>query len=554
MSAARNKSRLAHTVRRGGGLYALVASVVGAGVSCDGQGGCDPAAIPTANLQFVNPDGVVLDERVTLQGFTYAFSGDEWSDALLNQPLGAVTMRYSGNPGRRSQAFAFSTDIDGGYHEFENLYTLLAGTGFDGFWEAQLDCKPRLAPRLLWTGNEDPLDPLEMGLNETSFYGSFFYGVGPIEPCATDMAPRTTGSVKSAIVYDQGMCSFVADLTGPVRRAARRSSNELVSRIMDSAFYNFVTQIERLGVEARTYVRHRGPGSTSVGGGIFYAAAWNFVTVPLMNDLEVRLAYDLQFGIRQSDDQVVVVRNELVHDISGGGIIGDPISNTVAQNLASLLIDDSIAEEEERLLEQQRVDLFPDLECDPKYPHAPVQKACEVQMNFAQLGVQNGATQMNTPDEVLTPQEVSELVKAIRAPIRWSCDLRNVTPGESGQLDYHYGCFFQPPIKRVNVYPHQVEGVFFDEKDVQNASYALWVAAHAAADPADRRRAINRMCRRGETAVVNAGGLPLSDGDETFYGYQKLGAEPHADWQICDSCEAWGCIGCEDAPCECTPP
>jgi hypothetical protein len=71
----------------------------------------------------LNPDDAVLDEKATLAGSTYAFSGPQLSNDLRTQPLGQVTMRYEGIAGRRSQAWAFPSDIDAGHAQMRGSWT-----------------------------------------------------------------------------------------------------------------------------------------------------------------------------------------------------------------------------------------------------------------------------------------------------------------------------------------------------------------------------------------------------------------------------------------------
>jgi hypothetical protein len=281
-----------------------------------------------------------------------------------------------------------------------------------------------------------------------------------------------------------------------------------------------------------------------------FAAAWDLIYNPLIpaNDVHIRVAYDFGFGLRQSNGEVVVVRKDLVNTISGGGFIGDPITNDAVQALLHGLLDSQLDDAQARLTAVQRIDIFPTLDCDARFPPSDTIHACGQQMELLDAALSLGAVHMIEEGlETFSDADIARMSDAVQDPARWSCGFRNNEITPEGSVVQHNACRFQPPAKRLNVYPHQIEAVLFDDTpDLDNASYAAWVAAHAAAPGGARDFAIRQICRRGE-----AGNLP-SEGDGLVVSYPRvaLGYQREAEEELCNDCAAWNCLGCEASPCE----
>ncbi|MCC6526400.1 MAG: hypothetical protein IT373_27380, partial [Polyangiaceae bacterium] len=89
----------------------------------------------------------------------------------------------------------------------------------------------------------------------------------------------------------------------------------------------------------------------------------------------------------------------------------------------------------------------------------------------------------------LTGNEVTQLIAAEAKNAgndNWRC-----VPYDGGATAEAHRCEYVVRAKRVNVYPDAVELVWFDGKELDNPTYALWVAAHAPGQPPS---ALSELC------------------------------------------------------------
>jgi hypothetical protein len=63
-------------------------------------------------------------------------------------------------------------------------------------------------------------------------------------------------------------------------------------------------------------------------------------------------------------------------------------------------------------------------------------------------------------------------------------------------------CHYLLPAKRLNVYPSDVELVWFDRKELDNPSYAIYVAAYAFEPPGAVPLTVQQMCKWTMTATI----------------------------------------------------
>ncbi len=97
-------------------------------------------------------------------------------------------------------------------------------TELDDYLGEYVNCEADRAVRLAWNDNTEPL--------ETNLPIAGFWTSG--EPCGDSSDPGERGSVKTAILYDRGLCGFIVeDLRAEVRDATVRAWNEISTEIYD---------------------------------------------------------------------------------------------------------------------------------------------------------------------------------------------------------------------------------------------------------------------------------------------------------------------------------
>jgi len=136
--------------------------------------------------------------------------------------------------------------------------------------------------------------------------------------------------------------------------------------------------------------------------------------------------------------------------------------------------------------------------------------------------------------EVFDNGDGTQMLAALTDPSHWSCsDIEDGFPPD-------YRWILTVPAKRINPYPDAVQLVWFDGKEVDNAAYALFVAAHAAPAGDDRDDAVGQLCRRAHPVF-----LELED-DGALQRYARTRLTPFEDAQNfhCLECAAWDCAGC----------
>lgn len=512
------KARQGKARKFGAGLALF--GVVGA---CGDGGGCSTDPPEISVLEYIDvTTGEVLVARIVSQNVTASFDSGNLTPTLTDVPLENVRVRYRGIDGRRSDVYTFAQDLSLFKEQLLSSAELSASAHIDALGQL-VDCEPSGAVRLAWSGSGDPRSTK---LSPNPFWG----GLSTPEPCGEASKPTGTGSVKTAIVYDRGECAFIEDGLQEVLAAKTKNSwNKLATTIYD-ILPDDIFDIDRHVHRVETYVAP-GREPTDVTGGFVLASALTVnLPVPFI-PLGVEAAYHFPISL-DADGMVKAPPQELLLNITGGGLFADPISNEIIQAIVEGEIDDRLTEITDTLRASQFLDAsrLVDLgnaapECDPLIA-APLQ--CDAYRTLLGTVAFIGYDNMVSEQLIEDGGEQEALAETLRQGENWSCSAKRT-------------CQLRIPAKRINIYPDAIELVWFDEKDVTSVPYALYVVAHAA-EGGDRASAIRSLCRRTHSSFTS-----FEDGfQERFAG---LGLAPCDSCPYCTECVLSGCSGCENGPC-----
>jgi hypothetical protein len=113
---------------------------------------------------------------------------------------------------------------------------------------------------------------------------------------------------------------------------------------------------------------------------------------------------------------------------------------------------------------------------------------------FADQGIQAGGTNMGLSQIEIDQLKAISLVPTTEPQVLDDyTGLKNWRCASPGGADPPV-CMYIARGKRLNQYPNSLELILFDGKDLDNPSYALWVAAHASGAPGVPPPGIEEVC------------------------------------------------------------
>ena len=467
----------------------------------DGCSGVEPG--PIGNLQFFDKATItLLDGELVGTGRTFAFGEGELPITLTSPGLDTVRVVYRSEALTNTEAVMFAWDPANHYASLRqnvtnrDLGSWAANTtltldldcwnfpGCSGTYMARADWPNAIAvpqPNLNCIG---PVCPTAVDL----FKQQFWLNDVPFGPAAS---PAPAGAVRAARVYDHGGCSRAQPFKDQLWGQSFDGWNKFVGEIGPVAP---VDAVHRRWMNAATWLDHSEGDSNDVRGGFIVDMSLDVETAFYTNDINVDAAASYTFGLSAAG-LLEVSKEVLVLDVGGvdyvlggpeglslGTLIGDAVGDTegrVSDQLENIRIQIN-----ERAHKEQVRDIFnSNTACLP----ATVDIDCQSQRVALQFAVTLGAGAMNASGEesfdLSTPGgEGDRLVMA--AASQWVCDPEiKIDPScPPGTPCLVQTCKFTMPAKRLNVYPDEVELIWFDGKEVDNPAYAVWVASHANED------------------------------------------------------------------------
>jgi hypothetical protein len=452
------------------------------------QGGfCEPP--PKNDLKFYNMSDQLIEEFITPTGQDFAWSPTDLTNVLATQPVSQTgVVFYPGNSTSEADVFVRDpSDIIGEIH--------LYAPGNDTNFVVPNAVPPALVPSLLHTAP---------GLDITWLTQATFFGNTTPFGVATDANGHVR--VQAARIYDHGPCSTEIgfEVAKPVQSGAmpvqpifpqidtalwmqiaqKTSTAEFGGKVCNDDLATMFLNTQNI----RAYLDHT-PGDPTSGSGGF------FVTLTDVLDLHNSLPNDSIWFVKQYEFGL-----SSASDPNGPGILTiGPVwhwdevigfnADSVASDFTDALNNTFPTQFEQFTLAQQTADgrTFLPGSTSACNPAAAQQPDCQSAENILEAGIALGAN--NLPAGTLSSSDVTALKAAAGAKdasgalVNWTCVPDSSTAGGH--------CAYRVRAKRINVYPDEVELVWFDGAEPNNSTYALWVAGHATTSAST---AINQLC------------------------------------------------------------
>jgi hypothetical protein len=450
-------------------------------------------ALPRATAQ----SGLLEQENASGGGQPFAWTETELSPTLTQHSLGDLEVRYTA--GTNKEALLFVRDLD-------EANASITQVGSDHVDQNLIDAQ---AP-FDWNNNTSEVYlPGALALQRLPSDGptisavvskdDYWLGVSAAGPAA---APSGNGSIKSLRVLDHGQCSASTAIGPQLAEASSEFWTKLVKKTRDSCS-SADAHLEYS--RAVTYLGHDHGVTHSAPGGFYWDARY-YINVhnALAGDMDWRFFVRYEFSL-DSFGLLNVVAGDTHVSTSGyqdtedlalligaltGSVVGIPSSDSIPAAFAS----------KAAALQIKKLPLPVNESCstadDPTIsgstgtgPSGALVSECAETAKTLGVLAHDTALQM-----AMSEAEGKQLGEAILASDgvhlrHWSCgpDLQS-TAGDGASY-----CRFILGAKRVNVYPDEVELVWFDGKEPNNATYAVWVALQGL-DPTIRDPALAQMC------------------------------------------------------------
>lgn len=301
-------------------------------------------------------------------------------------------------------------------------------------------------------------------------------------------------AVRGARMYDHGKCSASASL------------DDMYDEMQDGAWCELKRLARQEDVDVLRWYTHVITQLDRPENGIFIQVEDGFlmnahflVIVPDPgSDVDVHAKMESVFSLK--DGHLVVAPKGtdtvLTHCTGAGGIFcpDEDVFNGISDAIGSLR--DGIEKTADR---QQSVAIGP---CNPDLADPCLQ----ARKNLTLLVEDGAATLEGQKLEAFGQSEIDAMQDAVNNPSLWTCDTgqdvidkllegNECNPVTEDDLERlaNPTCRLFLPASRLNVYPDEVELVWFDGKEVKNPAYALWVALQSPFAP-DAEKALATMC------------------------------------------------------------
>ncbi len=501
-------------------LAGLAASGACGPQGCNGDGSPPELGF----LEYIHePSGTVLVTRIVAPGQSGSLD-QENLEALTGVPLNDIVVRYRGVPGRRSEVYTFAQDLATFRDDLRQATEVSADVRADALGQF-VACEADQMVRLNWR-------PVSVQPRVAPLGSYQFFGPPNTAPCGESAETTGEGSVKSAIIYDRGVCSYmVQDLQTQLRDGVQKTWGKAGAGIFDTVHPSTI-DVERVFTRAVSYVEPARDGG--VPGGILFAQSLAVeMPFPLLT-LFADVAYDFKF--RLNNGLVEAPPETLLQRVEGGGLPLEIISNEIIQlavhnnledqkkTITELIQGKQIREASEFAL----VGAAPTCEIDPfEFVHPSVQCQGYIDaINFMiEFGYDNMVDEGLLSVETTAAADKAKLMTAVADASNWICSADQT-------------CKVVLRGKRLNVYPDAVEVVWFDEPDLNSFAFAIYVMIHGATGQ-QREDSLEKFCKATHDSLPTAGnGLA-----EAFAGYHLQPCD-ECENRYCTECDQWGCDGC----------
>lgn len=294
-----------------------------------------------------------------------------------------------------------------------------------------------------------------------------FAGNPPNQLVGPAAAPGARGSVKGLRLYDHGACSREVALA-PIYEAIQEQAWERYRDAVNDQggdaerFYMALMTILDRKSGAPTNELHDG---FQLGGHLY---AHNPTFVP---DAEATAYMEVELMVKDGHVRAEYVGDPLIDAVVFGPVSDDIFGDIVKSSLEEIRV--GVGQSADAL---QTIDVLGDnplfdkaKQCDPEKVN-PCQAAAEM-LGFV---IEDGAKPAGQQYGV--ELDVNQLTSLVKKPEAWSC----VAEKDGGKAE----CRFFVPAKRLNVYPDDLELVWFDGVEMDNPAFAIWVATQAPYAPA----------------------------------------------------------------------
>lgn len=354
-------------------------------------------------------------------------------------------------------------------------------TGNDQFWTLLVTTQPNNPPAAAIPYPAPPglapYPPVTVPLSTSLFLPA---NAVPLEGDAA--LPTGTGSIKAARIYDHGSCSTF--------QPAVQVYQQIFSQFDSNFACGFADQgatPQRTYSHLATRLKNTPNDPTNLADGFVFDGYYG-AGVPVFPNITVFFNQSYSFYASNGLAQV----QPGTPFVSANGHDSDQVYGTIKGVLINNASDTSLPLQLDSSFEKQQTIAIPGAPACTKtngltsYPistalHHAYQSECQGAIQTLGLAIAAGAPKLQ-----LSQQEAQTLQKSLSATWPyddghgpyWS-DWRCVPAPQPG-VGPPNQCQFTIPVKRLNVYPDGVELVWFDGKELNNAAFALYVAAFGA--------------------------------------------------------------------------
>ncbi len=439
-----------------------------------------------AQIKFFTYDvagtpSTLLDELTCARGASHGRRVEELKPLLTATPLQQVMVSLVSD-GDAVEAEVFTEDPSIQASRMRKVaQNALSGNDpyGDGWLEAtrtSLDsCKVNLPSSVVVPyPNQDVLlqQPGQPPLDAQVFLDpSKFVGGSPHALDGTAAIPQGQGSVKGLRVHDHGFCSATRRLA-PMYEDAQaqlwKGAKEQAAGIGADAEQYYTAAVTILD-------RDVGQPSTELRDGFQLGGRLHIWTPDMLLDMDASAFMEAELFVKEGHLRARYMGKPMVSDGNAEPqVVGmfDQILNRVGEIADEAQTMDLLGGDD---LTKLAVPCVPD---DPD----PCAKAALALGEVVGLGVKSVELSYGVT------LDSERLSKSVQDPDLWSCV---ATEGADGKPSGESECRLFVPAKRINMYPDELELVWFDDLDEQdNAALAVWVAGNASGDPA----ALAQLC------------------------------------------------------------
>lgn len=470
--------------RLGGAAIGLIAL-------CAAPGTASALNLSTVYFRTANGDltpGGVLDTRVVSNEQTFHFTTDDLQPALVGTSTQKVMVQYWSDS-TSAEVHVFVRDpAELSAAVRDEAHAELFGDDAGAGWEPFV-ATPIMGPKVsvpydlvvpypnMDTFNIIPgAPPLPA---EVFLFESKFVGPAPNILASPVDLPSGAGSVKGMRIYDHGACSAGALL------------DPIYDELQEAAWCKLKTLATDEGIDVLRWYTHaitqldrrKGGFFTEVEDGFLMNAHFLAIIPDPMSDVDIHAKMESVFGLKDGH-LIVQAKGADVVDTEctgAGGIfcVEDSVKDEVTKAIGQLR--DGI---EKRADETQSVAIG-DCVVEAADPCAKARQTLALLVEDGALTLSNKGIEKFDD----AAGEIEAMTKAVKDPSLWTCDKGDdvldkvLHPDPCDPIteeDWlrvaHPTCRFFVPASRLNVYPDELELVWFDGKEVQNPAYALWVA------------------------------------------------------------------------------